>query len=112
MKDRISKELRKNVTRWANVIEYNQELLTFIRQPAMYDIVNEMRDFVKEDNFTIIFYNDTMIEPCPKCDYERGRIYQWLGRWYFMCINCAHGIPDPVLVDWGKYGELNKEEKK
>jgi hypothetical protein len=109
MSDRISKDLRKKVMEWTNTIEKNMGLIAAIRGPVLHDLVSEMNDFVKEDNFTVIFYNDAMIEPCPKCDYERGRVYQWLGRWYFMCINCAHGIPEPVLVDWGKYGELNKE---
>lgn len=107
---KISIDLKGKVMRWARIIEENMSLIASIRKPALDDLVKEMDEFTKKDRYTIIFYEDAKMEQCPKCDYGAGRIYQWLGRWYFMCINCAHGIPEPVLVDWGEYGKLNEED--
>lgn len=112
VRGKIPIDLRERVGKWANIIEKNVGLIMYVRKPALDDLVKDMRDFTREDKFSIIFYDDAITEPCPKCDYEHGRVYQWLGRWYFMCINCAHGIPEPVLVDWGKYGKFNEDEKK
>ncbi len=112
MYNRISVHLRDRVLIWADTIENNVGKIANIRKPALYNVISEMRNFIDEDKFTIMFYDDAKKEPCPKCNYELGRVYQWLGRWYFMCRNCAHGIPGPVLVDWGKYGDLNKERVK
>lgn len=111
----ISMDLRNTVMKWVNVIEENvvtKQALGDLVNEVLEDLVGEMRDFAKEDKHSIIFYDDAKKEPCPRCNYEQARVYQWLGRWYFMCRNCAHGIPEPVLVDWGKYGDLNEEEKK
>lgn len=109
---RISIDLRDRVMRWARIIEENIPKVLAMRQEAMNNLAIEMREFTSEKKFSIIFYDDAIMEPCPECDYERGRVYQWLGYWYFMCMNCTHGMPDPVRVDWGKYGELNEEKRK
>lgn len=105
-------DLKERVRKWANVVEVNAPLISQLRKEALGNLVVELREFAREGKFWIIFQDESLIEPCPKCDYERGRVYQWLGRWYFMCMNCALGMPEPKLVDWGKYGKLNEEDRK
>ena len=108
---KISIDLRTKVERWANIVEENIGIILSMRKEPLEDLVKDMREFIKKDRYTIIFYEDAKMEQCPKCDYGAGRIYQWLGRWYFMCVNCAYGMPEPVLVDWGEYGKLNEKDR-